>query len=449
MQFNILTPILENLRLRAVRRDPSYIAKIENPSVKVQLAAIDDNPLLILNINNPSVPVCIAAVQNRFGDIGNINLDSGVIDSTIKLFLHICDIENDYGNFKYSHLKDYVESDIWREQQLSEVLQEFKKEVLLVDEESKGIIQFANPELDLSSKLTVENDDFAKMRAVRNDPTLILDMLNPTAKICLEAIKAKFGDIGGIINSSDIIKPTIQLFTRVAEIENNYKSMIKEENVSVDLWKKDQLSEVLKGFKEEVTNIKYLSSNLYHMSKTGDIRLNELKDCRYDQFINEHFSSEYKELCSWIADTDPDKKHLYDLEGKIRLKAGELLEEKGLLPLGSIEKELADEGLHVQRLRDSYPKEVPANDQNMDARLLDAASKGDYQKMVSLKEQGYQPSQEVVKSLSNSFPESTLVAVQNIFSMEQPAHGDMKLVQSEANGKGMKYHVVSGAEQSL
>lgn len=67
-----------------------------------------------------------------------------------------------------------------------------------------------------------------------------------------------------------------------------------------------------------------------------------------------------------------------------------------------------------------------------DLEIKSAIEKGDFSKLSELKERGYQPSKELMQSLSATVPGNTLVAVQTIFGLKKINNslGDVKLAQS-------------------
>ena len=149
--------------------------------------------------------------------------------------------------------------------------------------------------------------------------------------------------------------------------------------------------------REMAKDKEYLNDKLKDMQRTGKIDIDELKDKRYEQLINSHFATEHKEYLSYLKDENPDKNYNYDLEARIRLKAGDMLEKEGIIAKGTTEKELKEEGFKVEKIREQYQEKVtgkdPVPDRDLDKELREAVVKNDYEKIASLKEEGYKPSE--------------------------------------------------------
>lgn len=171
---------------------------------------------------------------------------------------------------------------------------------------------------------------------------------------------------------------------------------------------------VINNKAKELDNIEYQSARLHHILDIGRFEVGELKDNRYEQLINENFSSEYNELLSFYADTNHDKEYPYDLEGHIRLKAGEILENKGILAIGTTEMILTEEGYNTSLLRADSQK---YNEKAVDAEFKSAVENNDFDKLSQLKDSGYMPTKEMLQLLSTSASSNSVVAIQKIFNM--------------------------------
>lgn len=77
-----------------------------------------------------------------------------------------------------------------------------------------------------------------------------------------------------------------------------------------------------------------------------------------------------------------------------------------------------------------------------------AVENDDFSQFIKLKEQGYQPPIEVMKSLSSSFSVNTSVAVQKIFGIEMSSIPTAQLVLDMPT-TSMKHHLSNAVEQSL
>lgn len=80
-----------------------------------------------------------------------------------------------------------------------------------------------------------------------------------------------------------------------------------------------------------------------------------------------------------------------------------MLEKEGIIAKGTTEKELKEEGFKVEKIREQYQEKVtgkdPVPDRDLDKELREAVVKNDYEKIASLKEEGYKPSEEVIRGL--------------------------------------------------
>ena len=73
----------------------------------------------------------------------------------------------------------------------------------------------------------------------------------------------------------------------------------------------------------------------------------------------------------------------------------------------------------------------------LDKEFKEAVEKGDFVKMSQLKEQGYQPSKELIQSLNETASGNTMIAVQKIFNLKGSANtlGDVKLAQGQQSAE--------------
>lgn len=167
----------------------------------------------------------------------------------------------------------------------------------------------------------------------------------------------------------------------------------------------------------------YINDKLKDMQRSGKIDISELKDKRYENLINSHFAEEYKETISYLKDENPDKNYNYDLEGRVRLKSGDILEKDGILPKGTTERELKEEGFKVELFREQsqdQPQKDPVSDRDLDKELKEAVAKSDYEKMARLKEEGYKPSEEVIRGLGQDtkIDQTQAIVIEKLFGMK-------------------------------
>lgn len=176
--------------------------------------------------------------------------------------------------------------------------------------------------------------------------------------------------------------------------------------------------------KEIIQDKNYLNDRLVEMQKTGKIDLSELKDKRYDQLIQDHFSSEHKEYLSYLKNENPDKDYNYDLEGRIRLKSGEMLEKEGALSKGTTERELREEGFKVEQIREQYIENEPVKDlvqdRDLEQELKEAVARNDFEKMSSLKDEGYRPTEEIIKGLGqdHQLDQTQAIVIEKLFGIK-------------------------------
>lgn len=201
--------------------------------------------------------------------------------------------------------------------------------------------------------------------------------------------------------------------------------------------------ELLQG-REASKDKVYLNDKLKDMQRSGRIDISELKDKRYEQLINNHFSAEYKETLSYLKDENPDKSYNYDLEGRIRLKSGEILEKDGILLKGTTERELKEEGFKVEQFRESHKEKTqekdPVSDRDLDKELKEAIAKNDYEKMASLKEEGYRPSEEVIRGLGQDakIDQTQAIVIEKLFGTKPEVQKTEEVTQSKEEAKEQK-----------
>lgn len=188
----------------------------------------------------------------------------------------------------------------------------------------------------------------------------------------------------------------------------------------------------------------YLNGRLRDMQQSGRIDLNELKDKRYELLINSHFATEHKEYLSYLKDENPDKNYNYDLEARIRLKAGDMLEKEGIIAKGTTEKELKEEGFKVEKIREQYQEKVTGkdfvSDRDLEKELREAVAKNDYEKMASLKEEGYKPSEEVIRGLGQDtkIDQTQAIVIEKLFGTKPEVQKAEELTQAKEENKEAK-----------
>ena len=196
--------------------------------------------------------------------------------------------------------------------------------------------------------------------------------------------------------------------------------------------------------REMAKDKEYLNDKLKDMQRTGKIDIDELKDKRYEQLINSHFATEHKEYLSYLKDENPDKNYNYDLEARIRLKAGDMLEKEGIIAKGTTEKELKEEGFKVEKIREQYQEKVtgkdPVPDRDLDKELREAVVKNDYEKMASLKEEGYKPSEEVIRGLGQDtkIDQTQAIVIEKLFGMKPEVQKAEEVTQAKEESKEAK-----------
>lgn len=74
-----------------------------------------------------------------------------------------------------------------------------------------------------------------------------------------------------------------------------------------------------------------------------------------------------------------------------------------------------------------------------ETNLKEAITNNDFEKLSRLKEEGYQPSREVLQSL-DSIPDNTIVALRKIFNLKEEAPKPITLAQNETNNQSQIIH---------
>ena len=101
-----------------------------------------------------------------------------------------------------------------------------------------------------------------------------------------------------------------------------------------------------------------------------------------------------------------------------------MLEKEGIIAKGTTEKELKEEGFKVEKIREQYQEKVtgkdPVPDRDLDKELREAVVKNDYEKMASLKEEGYKPSEEVIRGLGQDtkIDQTQAIVIEKLFGMK-------------------------------
>lgn len=196
--------------------------------------------------------------------------------------------------------------------------------------------------------------------------------------------------------------------------------------------------------REMAKDKEYLNDKLKDMQRTGKVDIDELKDKRFEQLINNHFATEHKEYLSYLKDENPDKSYNYDLEARIRLKAGDLLEKEGIIAKGTTEKDLKEEGFKVEKIREQYQEKVtgkdPVPDRDLEKELREAVAKNDYEKMASLKEEGYKPSEEVIRGLGQDtkIDQTQAIVIEKLFGMKPEVQKAEEVTQAKEESKDAK-----------
>lgn len=154
------------------------------------------------------------------------------------------------------------------------------------------------------------------------------------------------------------------------------------------------------------------------------------------RLVDQLFKNDYKNLMS--AYEKDDFGLIAEIQGTLRLKAGEYLESKGLLPLGTTEAELSSEGYKVDLLRSDINMDHERGAEQ-DKEFCNAVSKGDYALILDLHSKNYVPSEEVMNSLKNEgVSGNTLVAVEQIMGLNEPGKSlnDLQLEKNHDHGEG-------------
>ena len=96
-----------------------------------------------------------------------------------------------------------------------------------------------------------------------------------------------------------------------------------------------------------------------------------------------------------------------------------------------------DENKEAKAELNADPASAKIVSPELDKEFKEAVEKGDFVKMSQLKEQGYQPSKELIQSLNETASGNTMIAVQKIFNLKGSANtlGDVKLAQSQQSAE--------------
>lgn len=121
----------------------------------------------------------------------------------------------------------------------------------------------------------------------------------------------------------------------------------------------------------------------------------------------------------------------------------------------SIPEAKAKELMVQQQQRDNNPlieqENVPVNEQmsrDLEAELREAIEKDDFEKMSRLKDEGYKPSEEVIKGLSNSpnMDEKKAVVIDKLFGLKPEV---TKTEESSLTKDKQKQEAIKGVEESV
>ena len=199
---------------------------------------------------------------------------------------------------------------------------------------------------------------------------------------------------------------------------------------------------------QDILSEKYINEQLKVMQKTGDILVDEMGNEKYKNLVNEKFPLEVERQ----ALAEPDENKRQELKGDIRYKAGEILEGKGLLNKGTTEKELTNEGYDVKTIRERLQKniketttEIQISGRDFELELKEAISNKDYLKIAELHNDGYNPSDEVIRgfcteaNLSPSditeigrlFTKEPVQQKENNLPTEGPGSSELKLTEQD------------------
>lgn len=392
----VVTELVDKFYVHEIRKDPENIYNMVDPSAKVIIALAERAPELMSYVKEDHADKLTDEVKQ---EIAKNNPDIVLMfPDDKKLTSYVLKNHGDRlsEDAKYSIVAQDP-SFIGCIQNPSEKLQ-----TIAVFKDYKCITLIDNP------------CEFAQRFAVDQDP-FVLSLIEPNENICLYAVTKDPRNIKFISEPSDkVLFVATNLSPKCPEIvpsenltEDVKLSMIKN-NLEADKYFLDTSESIQMDNNvvaaQNLDSCEYLTARLHYIFNAGCFETKELKDSRYEQLINENFSSEYKSLQSYKADSNPYKDYPYSLEGCIRLKAGEILENKGILAIGTTEILLTEEGFHVSSIR-------------ADNEFKSAVEKSDFVKLSQLKDDGYMPTKNVFESLSLSASSNSVVAVEKIFNI--------------------------------
>lgn len=201
------------------------------------------------------------------------------------------------------------------------------------------------------------------------------------------------------------------------EYDETISNEINQRSLSVAEMKENRLNE---------SEINLLTK----ISKSGLYFDADIKDDN-KQIVERYFAQDYKEQISAFA--KDNFKLIGEIQGLMRLNAGELLEANGLKPKGSTAAELKEEGYNVELLR----LDVKTNP--LDKIFCEAVCKEDYSLLAGLHSNNYVPSEEVMKSLKKEgVTNNTMIAVEQILGLKDQGKSlnDLHLEQTHDHGEG-------------
>ena len=117
---------------------------------------------------------------------------------------------------------------------------------------------------------------------------------------------------------------------------------------------------------------------------------------------------------------------------------------KAILTGIEIVKELKEEGFKVEKIREQYQEKVtgkdPVPDRDLDKELREAVVKNDYEKIASLKEEGYKPSEEVIRGLGQDtkIDQTQAIVIEKLFGMKPEVQKAEEVTQAKEESKEAK-----------
>ena len=120
------------------------------------------------------------------------------------------------------------------------------------------------------------------------------------------------------------------------------------------------------------------------------------------------------------------------------------LKEEGIIAKGTTEKELKEEGFKVEKIREQYQEKVtgkdPVPDRDLDKELREAVVKNDYEKIASLQEEGYKPSEEVIRGLGQDtkIDQTQAIVIEKLFGMKPEVQKAEEVTQAKEESKEAK-----------